>query len=433
MVKQPIGRVGAGKSTSREAASLMTANVRPGRVQVLFVTWDGPHSTYLQGLFLPIFAALRPAGFDFHVLQFTWADADERAMMKAACAALGISYRSVTIRRRPIALGSLATALLGLAEVRRAIQRLGIGLVMPRNTLAALAAIPAAGRLPVLLDADGFPNEERIEFQGASPNDISYRALRTLDTWSIRCAEAITVRTHRAAEILAQRTGAEPGRFHVVANARDANVFRPLEDKGRARRRGELGIGPDEPLVIYVGSALSGKYAGEAMLQFFRHVQNRRGDARLLFLMPRHEEARSLLNLTPDLASACFLRSAEPGEVPAWIGAADLGLALIRPTFSMQAASSIKLGEYLLCGLPVLATAGVGDSEEVVRPSVGLCLHDIEESALSRAADWFVDIVLPNRETFRDHCREAGLKRFSLESAVPAYEGALESALAASA
>ena len=411
----------------------MTTNVRPGRVQVLFVTWDGPHSTYLQGLFLPIFTALGPAGFDFHVLQFTWADAGERAMLKAACAALGVSYRGVTIWRRPIGVGSLATALWGFTEVRRAVRRWGIGLVMPRNTLAALSAIPAAGRLPILLDADGLPNDERIEFQGASPNDLSYRVLRRLETWSIRRAKAVTVRTCRAAEILAQRTEVEPDKFHVVANARDAKVFRPLQHDERARRRAGLGIGPDEPLLVYAGSALSGKYVGEAMLQFFRHVRNRRGDARLLLLMPCHDEARALLAEEPDLASACFLRSAEPGEVPVWLGAADLGLALIRPTFSMQAASAIKLGEYLLCGLPVLATAGVGDSEEVVRRDVGLCLNDIEESALSQAADWFVDSVLPNREAFRDHCREAGLKRFSLESAIAAYESALRAALAASA
>src|SRR5262249_38926731 len=154
--------------------------------------------------------------------------------LRAACAASGASYRSVSIWRQPIAAGSLATALWGFAEGRRAAREFGIDLVKPRKTLAALPAIRAPGRLPRLLDADGLPNDERIEFQGASPSDLSYRVLRRLEAWSVGRAEAVTVRTRRAAEILAQRTGVNDGHFHVVANARDANVFRPVQHDARA-------------------------------------------------------------------------------------------------------------------------------------------------------------------------------------------------------
>jgi hypothetical protein len=148
-------------------------------VKVLFLTWDGPKSTYLQGLFLPIFAALRERGFEFHVLQFTWGDPGERKLLAMACEAAGVSYRSVGVWRHPVAAGSLLTALLGRRRVRALVDDLGIDLLMPRGTLAAISAIPAArgrsGQLPLLLDSDGLPHDERVEFAGASRAGPTYR------------------------------------------------------------------------------------------------------------------------------------------------------------------------------------------------------------------------------------------------------------------
>ena len=138
---------------------------------ILFVTWDGPNSPFLLGLFLPIFAALRPHGFRFHVLQFSWSSAAEQATLAQACAAAGVAYRSARVWRRPVTIGAVATALVGRMHVRRAMRQWQIDLLMPRSTLPAVAAIAAAGhgrsRIPVLLDADGLPHDERVEFGGA--------------------------------------------------------------------------------------------------------------------------------------------------------------------------------------------------------------------------------------------------------------------------
>ena len=54
--------------------------------RVLFVTWDGPQVSYLEGLFLPIFKALAERGYLFHVLQFTWGPSDRRSAIARACA-----------------------------------------------------------------------------------------------------------------------------------------------------------------------------------------------------------------------------------------------------------------------------------------------------------------------------------------------------------
>lgn len=404
-------------------------------IQVLFVTWDGPRSTYLQGLFLPIFAALRAQGYVFHVLQFTWSERDERDGLAEACRAVGVSYRSARIWRRPIALGSLVSALVGRMAVRRAVRELGIQLLMPRSTLPAIATSSGAGkdmpRLPVLLDADGLPHDERVEFGGASATGLSYRLLRDLEAWSIRQADAVTVRTRSAAGILRDRagTGIDDALFHVVANARDSNLFQPLRAEIRARRRAELGISCDQPVLVYVGSSLTGKYRGDAVFGFFQQVRLRRPDARLFILMPSHDEAHALLERYPDLPSACIMRSASPSEVPAWLGIADLGLVLLHATFSMQAVAAVKLAEYLLCGLPVLASSHVGDTDTVLDDTTGYRISEYNDAALGQAAEWFLDCVISDRDGFRVRCRTAGVEHFSMDNSIGNYDRALRAAL----
>lgn len=402
---------------------------------VLFVTWDGPGSTYLTSLFLPIFRALAARGFRFHVLKFGWGGEEEHTALRGACAEAGVAYRSFNIWRWPVALGSLASALAGTAAVRHAIRDWSIDLVMPRSYLPALAAIPAARSrgVPVLLDADGLPNDERMEFAAISGARITHRLLATIERHALRSADAITVRTPRVVEILAARSGVGPERFMVVANARDSTLFRPAAPDERLCVRNPLAIPVDAPLLLFVGTALSGKYRGDLVRSFFRLVHQRRPDSRLLFVMPNSAEARALMADTPELAAATVHASAAPADVPTLIGAADLGLSLIRATPSMQAASAIKTGEYLLCGVPVLASAGVGGIERILDSNSGRCLESNDPAALDASADWFCGEVLAGRERFSAGARRVGLEHFALDRAIGAYDAALRAALDAKA
>ena len=83
----------------------------------LFITWDGPQTSYLEGLFLPIFKELVSRGYQMHVLQFTWANADVVQRSKITCEAAGIPYRSVPIWRKGGGAGPLLSAIAGRREI----------------------------------------------------------------------------------------------------------------------------------------------------------------------------------------------------------------------------------------------------------------------------------------------------------------------------
>ncbi|MEJ7745201.1 MAG: glycosyltransferase [Luteimonas sp.] len=403
---------------------------------ILFVTWDGPQVSYLESLFLPIFMGLAKRGHQFHVLQFTWADKRRRDAVQALCEAAGCSYRSAPVLRKTVAAGSLVSAVLGSRHVRRAIAQHNIDIVMPRSTLPAFSSMLAMrhfASVSLLFDADGLPHDERVDFGGWSAHGLAYRMLRDMEATAVRRADGVLTRSRKAIEILVARAGAgtSAGKFHVVANGRDAGLFSPASAAQRASVRRELGIADSAPLLVYAGS-MGNQYCMPEMLELFKRVRDRRSDAQFLLLTGSPQEVERRLEDAADLRSSCHVLSVPPDAVPRYLGACDLGLALRRPSFSMQAVAPIKLGEYLLCGLPVVATRAIGDTDEQISAQVGYSLTAMSTQELGAAADWFVDVVLADGDGFAARCRETGLRHFSLAASVDAYSRAIESIAVAS-
>lgn len=397
-------------------------------MRVLFVTWDGPQVSYLEGLFLPIFVQLQSAGLQFHVLQFTWGDAERLALTRSACEKAGVLYRAVSVWRRPVGFGSLLTALAGGRLIRKLARSWAIDVVMPRSNLPALATLYALRKqvFPVVFDADGLPLDERVDFAGASPSGLVYRLLRDVEAEMVRRSNTVLTRSTKAAEILLARAGSGTthDKFKVVGNGRDATKFAPATAAARSAIRRELGFDDNSPLVVYAGS-LGEQYCMNEMLALFAAVKRRRADAKLLILSGSPEVARHALASKPSLAAASSIRSVSPDQVPQYLACADLGLALRRPSFSMQAVAPIKVGEYLLCGLPVVATKGIGDTN-VLGSEVAFLLEKMDQTELECAAEWFCTNVFPARAIASDRCRSVGLKHFSLDACKAAYLSAFD-------
>jgi len=398
-------------------------------VNLLFVTWDGPQVSYLEGLFLPLFQRLQARGICFHVIQFTWGSKENIERSRYFCEAAEVGYRTVPVIRRPVVVGALLTATMGIHYVRKAVRDWNIDAVMPRSTMPALVCMLAhsGGAIPLVFDADGLPNDERVDFSGLSPIGPVYRVLRDIEAQMVRRADIVLTRSRKAVEILIARAGAGTHRekFHVVGNGRDADFFIPMSAERRIEQRRQLGLDPNSPLIVYAGS-LGPQYCLLEMLRFLRAVRTRSPETRLLILTQSVEYANGMLLEFPDLVDAISVYPITFDAVPHYLACADLGLALRRPSFSMQAVAPIKLGEYLLCGLPLVATRDVGDTSGI-STDVGFLMDRMDDAAILMAAEWFTDCVLKNREAFTTNCREAGLKHFSMDFSEQSYLDAFSS------
>lgn len=401
-------------------------------MNILFVTWDGPQVTYLEGLFAPIFQGLRAHGFHVHVLQFTWADAARTSQTRLRCEELGVGYEVRRIWRRPRSLGALLTAVWGAVHVRNAIRRHAVDLVLARSVLPALACLLGLYRQPTpfVFDADGLPLDEMVDFSGLSPRSLTYRVLRDVEAQAVRSASSVMTRSAAASQTLWARAGAGTpyGKFFVVKNGRDVARYRDLGAPDRARVKDALGIAPGAPLIVYCGS-LGPKYCLLQMLAVFRGIRESRADARLLVLTSSPEYFAAAT--TDAMRTGVLCASAAPEAVASYLSAADLGLALIEPAYSMHAASAVKVAEYLLCGVPVIANRGIGDVDAILDTECGFIMADVNDSEAAKAAGaWFLTQALPQRETVRRACVRLGQQHFSLEQAITSYSTALRAAVA---
>lgn len=397
-------------------------------MNVLFVTWDGPQVSYLESLFLPIFKQLQNFGIQFHVLQFSWSCPEVTEQRRQECESKGCSYTYVPVIRKHVALGGLVTSLLGARQVRKAIDEHDIDIIMARSTLPALSTLLylRGRKTPFVFDADGLPLDERVDFAGQRSSSLVYRFLRDIEAQAVRRADVVLTRSRKAISILQARAGAgtAEGKFHVVSNGRDKALFSPGEAAARIAVKERLGITADAPLLVYAGS-LGPQYSPEGMLELFRLIRQSCPDAHFLVLSGSPEVMTDLISTyESSLASGMTVMRVDANEVPGWLAAADLGLAFREPTFSMQGVAPIKLGEYQLCGVPAVATRGVGDSH-FIDEDAGFPVNGCDADTLASVAEWFIHKVLPSREGYRIHCRSVGVDHFSLEASVEAYRKAL--------
>ncbi|MEG3085548.1 glycosyltransferase family 4 protein [Sphingomonas sp. PB2P12] len=393
--------------------------------RVLFVTWDGPQVSYVEGLFVPIFKALGGRGFHFDIVQFRWGSDDTAEPLKRLCAEAGIGLRLHNVLRRGGSLGAMATAVVGARAVRSAAAAFGSDVIMPRSLMPALAIL--AGRRwtqPIIFDADGLPADERVEFAGLDANGAPYRLLREIEASMVRKADITLARTDAARDILLARAGpmVSPARVRIVTNGRDETLFAPIAHAERVRIRTELGVATDAPLIVYAGS-VGPQYRLEESVRLLAAVRRRLPDAKLLILTGSPDLVPDALAAVPHSPHHVIVRRVPPDAVSAYLACADVATAYRNTGFSMRAVAPVKVAEYLLCGTPVVGTAAIGD----VRSAVAAGVFMDENAGHDAAAKWLEErLMAADAEDFRRRARAIGLAHFSLDRAVGDYATALE-------
>lgn len=398
---------------------------------LLFITWDGPQTSYMEGLFMPIFKKISEReDIRFHVIQFTWADRAKTDAVKKTAQGLGIQYTAFPILKKPLAsLGSLITLFTSSQKIEKYIQNHHIDIVMSRSTFPAFmgsrllesgAKVPFRGfRGKIIFDADGLPIDERVDFAGLKKNSRQYRWMKSIETKMLKKADKVITRSQKTVEVHLENIGEKyRNKFSVVYNGRDAQTFQNSESSRSASRK-QLGLAKNELLFVYCGS-LGDQYCWEEMMSLFAGYQ-KSAPAKFLVLTGNTEFALS--KLSAEQQQSVIVKSVPFAEIPFWLSAGDIAFALRTPSFSMQGVAPIKLGEYLLMNLPTIASKGIGDTEEILKHFEDCFLYDHHADRNQQQCGiltWIEKVRSKDINT-----REEALKWFSLEAAAESYLKAL--------
>jgi glycosyltransferase involved in cell wall biosynthesis len=198
---------------------------------------------------------------------------------------------------------------------------------------------------------------------------------------ALREADSVVAVSRDLAEHVAA-LGVDQRRIHVVPEGVDESLFHPGDQR---EARLQLGIDPDERVLLFVGNLLLSKGAG-LLVEACRLLQERGVRFRCYLVgQGKHErEVRSAL-ASGGLEERVFLMGARSQrELPAWYRASDV---VVLPSFSEGVPNVLR--EALACGRPFVATR-VGGVPEVAPPAFSRLVAPGEPAPLADALEDFL-------------------------------------------
>ncbi|MDP2810295.1 MAG: glycosyltransferase family 4 protein [Rhodocyclaceae bacterium] len=191
---------------------------------------------------------------------------------------------------------------------------------------------------------------------------------------------AVICNSRMVKDDIARRFGVAPEKLHVIPNGVDLDAFHPgLREEHRERVHAELGIPPDAPVILFVGSGFERKGV-HVLLRAFAAMENKA--AHLVVVgKDRHLNVASMLAQTLDIDERVhFLGGRE--DVRPYYGAADL---FCLPTLYDPMPNAAL--EAMACGLPVITSTTCGAAELIEAGKNGFVCDALDVAALSGRMD----------------------------------------------
>jgi glycosyltransferase involved in cell wall biosynthesis len=220
-------------------------------------------------------------------------------------------------------------------------------------------------RFRYVYDARGdFEGEYRLALAGQPAAEIERvvaRGLAIRQAAIDRADHVLCVSTVLRDRLVAKH-GLDPARATVVPCVADATKFGPDEADRRAARS-EHGL--DGRFVVVYPGRFGAWHYNEETFAVVRGLMDADASVFFLILTPDTEAAAALAART--LPPGRFaIHAARHQEVPRWLRASDLGVLLRAPDPLNEVACPTKFAEYVMTGLPVLISAGIGDCSPLV-------------------------------------------------------------------
>lgn len=266
--------------------------------------------------------------------------------------------------------------------------------------------------IPLISDLRGLVSQESL-LCGREGNlikrflfNLRAHEFKKMEEYVVKESDLIFCVSRKFKEYLEEIYKVSPDRVAVVPGLVDSKTFF-FNPEVRARKREELGI-ERRIVFVYSGSIIKWQLP-EVTVEFFKKIKEIIPEAFLLFLTNDISGARKYFN---GIDKEDYLLISVPNrEVPAYLNAADISILLREKNLVNRVASPIKFGEYLCCGLPVIMTPGIGDTEEIIeKHGIGKLLNpndlEIEKNELIQ--------LINNVE--REKIAKIGKELFSIDS-----------------
>ncbi|MBI2755085.1 MAG: glycosyltransferase [Chloroflexi bacterium] len=390
-------------------------------VRCLYISYNALESALVRSQVVPYLFGLRERGAQFSLLTFEPQppradDGGPRARLLAE----GIRTVSVRYHQRPTLAATGYDIAVGATVGAWLARRQGINLVHARGYPPAAMAllIKRTVRVPFVFDMRGLMADEYVDAGRWTRQGLPYRLTKRAERLLLRSADATVVLTNRIRPILWPAGADREAAVTTIPCGVDLAQF-PFRERPDTLMATRLGLG-NKRILVSSGS-LGTWYLPDEMLRFVRTAHAADSRVHLLILNQGEHHLIRERAATAGLPTDAFtVLAVPPSQVPSYLAVAEAGLCFVKPAFSKLASSPIKLGEYLATGLPVIATAGVGDVDEMIQGNrVGTLISQFSDEDFR--ATWSRFDAASIDPSLRPRCRATAESLLDVAAGVARY------------
>lgn len=240
------------------------------------------------------------------------------------------------------------------------------GPVMAFVSLLLRRCLPARWMRAVIYDCrgDGIAETE-IYHDQMWFKPLRLFALKKMESFVLKRADCIFAVTETLKETLKSRYRFDKPCLVMPSVVSRSNMGMPVykEDIRREQRR-RLGI-EDRVVILYSGSMLAWEVP-HLIIKLFLEFKRQDTRAFLMVLSKEKEKFRKLLHDSGLSQDSFMVETVDYRTIATYLCCGDAGLLLREQNDVNAAASPTKFAEYLCCGVPVIATPGIGQTERII-------------------------------------------------------------------
>ncbi len=388
----------------------------------LYICYFGVREPLVRTQVIPYLRELVDGGHKVSLVTFepkkqtNWTP-EQIAAERAELAMQGIDWYWLGYHKRLSVIATAWDILCGTLFVIKFINRYSPDLLHARvhvpMLMAAIARKLSRRKPKLLFDIRGFFPEEYVDAGIWPEGGWLYRMVKRVEKWLMQEADGFVVLTEKARGILFPES-ADTGRdshdrpVEVIPCCVDGAAF-AVNGETRMAARESIGVGARN-VIVYTGS-FGGWYLSDEMFDLFAVA--READPQVFIMVLTQRDAAGVHDRLMRLGFGkddVFVGSVSPGEMPRYLGAADVAVSFIKPCYSKQASSPTKNAEYLAAGLPMIVNSGVGDVDELVETEkVGVLVDKFDrETYLTALA------TVKELGDVKQRCRDVARRKFDM-------------------
>lgn len=237
-------------------------------------------------------------------------------------------------------------------------------------------------RIIFVFDARGAAAEEN-RYIAKKENNFSFSKFKTVahvyytEYRTVLAADKIFSVSNALKEYFINSYNVSSEKFIIYPCLSDSDKFYYSPDL-RMEVRNNLHISYDTKVFIYSGG-IGLWHMSERLFTFFVQLLKYDSNSIILFLTKSKSEIEKTISEFPEMKDKHLVFSVSNIEVNKYLNAADYGILFRENTLLNNVASPTKFAEYMLCGLPVIISEGVGDySDYIIKHNLGIVVKENE-------------------------------------------------------